>query len=246
MLRKRSDLFFVDNKYCPGCGHGVINRLIAEILEENNQQENVICSLAVGCACLLPESFGIDVIQAQHGRAAAVACGLKRTRPETTVFAYQGDGDASAIGLSETLYAAIRNENITVIFINNGIYGMTGGQMSPTSLPGQKTTTSPRGRDVALTGAPLNVIDLLQTREVAYLARCSVHGHKEINQTKKCLQRAFANQWANKGYSFVEILSPCPTNWKMAPVESNAHIKNAVTQVYPLGVFYDKEERNND
>lgn len=245
MLRERSKLFYTDTKYCPGCGHGIVNRLIAEILEENNQHENVICSLAVGCACLLPDTLGIDVIQAQHGRAAAVACGMKRVRPETTVFSYQGDGDAAAIGLSETLYAAIRNENITVISINNSVYGMTGGQLAPTTLPGQKTTTSPKGRDCTNTGMPLDLIEFMRTLDVAYLARGSVHSHAEINKTKKYLQKAFEKQWQKDGYSFVEILSPCPTNWKMAPVKALAHIKENVTQYYPLGVFFDKEAQEN-
>lgn len=242
MLRERSKLFFTENKYCPGCGHGIINRLLAEVLEANNQQENVICSLAVGCACLLPESFGIDVIQAQHGRGAAVACGLKRARPNTTVFSYQGDGDATAIGLSETLYAAIRNENITVIFINNGVYGMTGGQMAPTTLSGQRTTTSPRGRDTTITGDPLVLIDFLKTRDVAYLARGSVHSAQEINKTKKYIEKAFQHQWNNDGYSFVEILSPCPTNWNMAPVAAMNRVKEEMTAYFPLGEFVNKEK----
>src|SRR6056297_3613673 len=158
---------YVDNKYCPGCGHGIINRLVAEVLEEMGEDENAVGAIAVGCSSLMPDTFAIDCIQAQHGRAAAVAVGVKSSRPDRMVYAYQGDGDALAIGFSETMYAAIRNDNITVIFVNNTNFGMTGGQMAPTTLPGQKTTTSPKGRDIDKTGAPLNAVNLLEDFNIA-------------------------------------------------------------------------------
>jgi len=196
-----------------------------------------IGAIAVGCCSLMPDTFNIDCVQAQHGRAAAVATGLKRCRPDKTVFSYQGDGDALAIGLSETLYAAIRNEQITVIFVNNGNFGMTGGQMAPTTLEGQKTTTSPRGRNREATGAPLDIITMLKTLKVAYLARGSVSGNANITKTKKFMRKAFEAQRNREGYSFVEILSPCPTNWGMEPLKAWEHIDRKVTSVYPLGEF---------
>lgn len=235
--KKRPEACFVDNKYCPGCGHGIINRLVAEVLEEMDEDKNAIGTIAVGCASLMPDTFGIDCIQAQHGRAAAVAVGVKKCRPNKMVFSYQGDGDALAIGFSETMYAAIRNDDITVIFVNNGNFGMTGGQMAPTTLEGQKTTTSPAGRDIALTGEPLNVIELMNTLNVGYLARGSVDNNSNIIKTKKYIKKAFKTQKEKGGYSFVEILSPCPTNWKKTPEYSMEHIRKAVCDTYPLGEF---------
>jgi len=240
MLKRKPEACFVDNKYCPGCGHGIVNRLVAEVLEEMGTAGDAIGAIAVGCASLMPETFNIDCVQAQHGRAAAVATGIKRCRPDKTVFAYQGDGDALAIGLSETLYAAIRNENITVIFVNNGNFGMTGGQMAPTTLDGQKTTTSPKGRDCTVTGSPLNAIRVLETLDVAYLARGSVTNNRNILQTKKYIRKAFEAQQKGLGYGFVEVLSPCPTNWGMDPIKAMAHIDETVAGVYGLGEFQDK------
>lgn len=237
MLKKKPEACFVDNKYCPGCGHGIINRLVAEVLEEMELDKKAIGAIAVGCSSLMPDTFNIDCVQAQHGRAAAVAVGLKRCRPECTVFSYQGDGDALAIGFSETMYAAIRNENITVIFVNNGNFGMTGGQMAPTTLAGQKTSTSPYGRDITNTGAPLNVIKMLETLDIAYLARGSVTNNVNIMKTKKYIKNAFTAQMEKKGYSFVEILSPCPTNWGMEPLKAVKHIDSIVTEVYRPGEF---------
>jgi len=237
MLKNKPKACFIDNKYCPGCGHGVINRLVAEVLEEMGLDKTAIGAIAVGCASLMPDTFNIDCVQAQHGRAAAVAVGLKRCRPECTVFSYQGDGDALAIGFSETMYAAIRNENITVIFVNNGNFGMTGGQMAPTTLDGQKTSTSPYGRNIELTGAPLNAIKMLETLDVAYLARGSVTSNANIMKAKQYIRKAFEAQQNKEGYSFVEILSPCPTNWGMEPLQSMKHIDSKVTEVYALGEF---------
>lgn len=245
MLKKKSSLLVEDNKYCPGCGHGIVNRLVAEVLEEMGLDKKAIGVVAVGCACLMIDTFGVDWIQAQHGRAAAVAAGIKRCRPENPVFSYQGDGDALAIGFSETLYAAIRNEKITVIFVNNGVFGMTGGQMAPTSLNGQKTTTSPKGRDVNISGNPVNVIEFMKTLDIAYLARGSVMDVAAINRTKKYIRNAFEAQISGEGYSFVEVLSPCPTNWGLAPVKSLEHIKNNVAKVYNIGEFIKRGGRNN-
>jgi len=239
MEKLRSEILYVDHKFCPGCGHGIVNRLIAEVLEEMGEDGNALCAVAVGCSSLMPDTFGVDIVQAQHGRAAAVVVGMKRCRPDCTVFAYQGDGDALAIGFSETMYAAIRNENITSIYVNNMNFGMTGGQLSPTSLENQKTTTSPYGRDTSTTGKPLDVLKMMGTLDVAYLARGSVTNNKEILKTKKYIKKAFEKQKQKAGYSMVEILSPCPTNWGISPLKACEHINNNVLDVYPLGEFVD-------
>jgi 2-oxoglutarate ferredoxin oxidoreductase subunit beta len=243
MKLKRPEALFVDNKYCPGCGHGIVNRLIAEVLEETGEDKKALAAFAVGCSSWMPDTFGMDCVQAQHGRAAAVACGMKRSRPDCTVFAYQGDGDALAIGFAETMWAAIRNEKITVIFVNNGNFGMTGGQMAPTTLPGQITTTSVYGRDPDETGYPLNVIEMMKSLNVAYLARGAVINPAEIRKTKTYIGKAFKAQRENAGYSFVEVLSPCPTNWKMTPLQSLEYIEKTVEQTYPLGEFTDRENQ---
>ena len=241
---KRPKACFVDNKYCPGCGHGIINRLVAEVLEESGDDRTALAAIAVGCSSLMPDTFGIDCVQAQHGRAAAVACGMKRCRPDHLVFSYQGDGDALAIGFSETMYAAIRNENITVIFVNNGNFGMTGGQMAPTTLAGQKTTTSPAGRDCSVTGDPLDVIELMRTLKVGYLARAALTDSANVLRAKKCIRTAFDVQRQKHGFSFVEILSPCPTNWKLEPLASLRRIEDAVEKTYPLCEYKLWEVRN--
>lgn len=233
----------LDNKYCPGCGHGIINRIVAEVLEEMNIDKSAIGAIAVGCSSLMPDTFAIDCIQAQHGRAAAVAVGIKRCRPNKAVYAYQGDGDALAIGFSETMYAAIRNEKITIILVNNSNFGMTGGQMSPTTLDGQKTTTSPMGRDINTTGAPLDVIKMMKNLNVAYLARGSVTDNTNILKVRKYIKNAFEAQINNEGYSLVEVLSPCPTNWGMTPLASMEHIRNHVKDVYELGEFVKRGEK---
>lgn len=231
------------NKFCPGCGHGIINRVVAEVLEEMELADHAIGSLAVGCACLMMDTFGTDWIQAAHGRAAAVATGVKRVRPECCVFTYQGDGDSLAIGFSETMYAAIRNENITAIIVNNGIFGMTGGQMAPTTLPGQRTTTSPKGRDEDTTGQPLNIVNQMKQLPVGYIARGSVESAKEIRKLKKYIRTAIETQMAGEGYSMVEVLSPCPTNWKMSLEASLDHMKTTVKETYPLGEYVKNGER---
>lgn len=244
MLKNKPKACFIDNKYCPGCGHGIINRIVAEVLEEMETDGDAIGAISVGCASLMPDTFNIDCVQAQHGRASAVAVGLKRCRPDKTVFTYQGDGDALAIGLSETMYSAIRKENITVVFVNNGNFGMTGGQMAPTTLDGQRTTTSPKGRNVDITGDPLNIIKIMETLDVAYLARGSVSSPANITKVKKYIRNAFEAQKNNEGYSFVEVLSPCPTNWGMDPINAMEHIDKTVTKVYELGEFVKRGEKN--
>jgi 2-oxoglutarate ferredoxin oxidoreductase subunit beta len=237
MERKRPEIVKLDNKFCPGCGHGIVNRLVAEVLEEMGEEKKALCAVAVGCASLMPDTYGVDIVQAQHGRAAAVAVGMKKCRPDCMVFSYQGDGDALSIGFSETMYAAIRNDNITVIFVNNNNFGMTGGQMSPTTLDNQKTTTSPKGRDTSVTGKPLDVIKMMQNLDVAYLARGTMINSLEIAKTKKYIRKAFEAQKAGRGYSMVEVLSPCPTNWGLSPLKSCERIRNIVEEVYPLGEF---------
>ena len=223
------------NSFCPGCGHGIVARLIAEVLEEMELETRAICSQAVGCSCLVARCLGLDMLQAAHGRASVTAAGIKRARPECFVFSYQGDGDAGAIGVAETVYSAQRNEKFTQIIINNGIYGMTGGQMSPATLPGQKATTAPFGRDPEINGPPVNFLALMEQFPVAYLARGSVHEPAEINKTRRYLKKAFAKQLAGEGFGCVEILSPCPTNWNMAPVKAMRHIGEAMVKYYPLG-----------
>lgn len=225
--------------YCPGCTHGVVHRLVAEVLEEM-EAERVIGVAPVGCAVFAYDYFNFDCHQAAHGRAPAVATGIKRVHKDALVFTYQGDGDLAAIGAAEIVNAAGRGENITVIFINNAIYGMTGGQMAPTTLIGQKTTTSPMGRKPELCGYPLKVSEMLATQEGAYyIERTSVHDVANINKTKKAIRKAFEAQKAGKGFSMVEILSTCPTNWGMTPVESLQWIKDEMIDVFPLGVYKD-------
>ena len=234
----KSSLLVEDNKFCPGCGHGIVNRLLAESLEELGVADDTIGVVAVGCGCLQVDTFGIDWIQSPHGRAPAVATGVKRSRPDKIVLTYQGDGDCLAIGMSETIHTAFRGENITVIFINNGVFGMTGGQMAPTTLSGQRTTTSPKGRDTTVSGNPANIINLLNTFDtVSYLARGSVHNPAAIKRAKGYIKKALQNQKEGAGYSFVEILSPCPTNWGLTPLQSLQHMKDNVLAVYPLGEF---------
>jgi 2-oxoglutarate ferredoxin oxidoreductase subunit beta len=243
--KKIPALLVEDNKFCPGCGHGIINRVLAEVLEEMELADMAVGSLAVGCACLMMDTFGVDWVQAPHGRAAAVACGVKRVRPENFVFTYQGDGDSLAIGFSETMYAAIRNENITAIIVNNGIFGMTGGQMAPTSLPNQRTTTSPAGKDPKLAGQPLNIVNQMKNLPIGYLARGCVASAREIIKLKKYIKAAVANQMNGGGYSLVEVLSPCPTNWKMPMKKSLDHIQENVKSFYPTGEFIKEGERTD-
>lgn len=228
------------NSYCPGCGHGIVQRLIAEVIDELNIRESTIGVAPVGCAVFAYDYFNFDVTEAAHGRPPAVATGIKRILPDRIVFTYQGDGDLAAIGLTETVHAAARGEKITLIFINNAVYGMTGGQMAPTTLLGQKTTTTPRGRDMELAGGPIKVCELLVSLDgVKYLERVSLTNPKNILQTKRAIKKAFAVQIKKLGFALVEILSQCPVNWKMTPQESLEWIDRKMVETFPLGVFKD-------
>lgn len=236
VTKQISNNIYAANSFCPGCGHGIVVRLVAEVIEEMNLSQDAIGVLAVGCSCLTNRTLSIDLLQAAHGRAPASAAAIKRCRADKLVFTYQGDGDATSIGISETLYTAQRNENITQIIVNNGVYGMTGGQLSPTTLVGQKTTTSVKGRDPHFSGLPLNILELLKEFPVSFLARGSVHDASNIAKSKKYIRTAFENQMASNGYSCVEILSPCPTNWHLSPLKSMSRIPEEVIPYYPLGV----------
>jgi 2-oxoglutarate ferredoxin oxidoreductase subunit beta len=222
--------------YCPGCGHGTAHRIIAEIIEEMGIQSETIGVAPVGCSVLMYNFLDIDIQQAAHGRAPAVATAIKRLMPEKFVFTYQGDGDLAAIGTAETIHACNRGENIMIIFINNGIYGMTGGQMAPTTLEGMKSSTSPFGRDVAMMGNPLKMTDIVATLPGTYfVTRQSVHKPGNVRKTKKAIRKALEYQKLNKGTSFIEIVSNCPSGWKMDPVESNKWMEENMFPFYPLG-----------
>jgi 2-oxoglutarate ferredoxin oxidoreductase subunit beta len=228
----------VHTHYCPGCLHGVAHRLIAEVIDELGIRENTIGVAPVGCSVFCYNYFEVDFVEAAHGRAPAMATGVKRVLPDRVVFTYQGDGDLASIGLAEIMHAALRGENLTVIFINNAIYGMTGGQMAPTTLPGMKTTSSPTGRDVESSGFPIRICELLATMDGAtYIARRSLHNPTEIRKAKKAIKQAFENQMHGHGFSLVELLSSCPTNWDIPPVEALKWIEAQMVPVYPLGDF---------
>ena len=227
--------------YCPGCTHGIIHRLVAEVIDELGIEGKTIGIAPVGCSVMAYDYFNCDMIEAAHGRAPAVATGVKRSLPENIVFTYQGDGDLASIGMAETVHAAARNENITIIFINNAIYGMTGGQMAPTSLPGQVTQTSPYGRDTNHCGFPIKVCEMLSELEgPEYLARVTVNNVKNVNNAKKAIKKAFQNQIEGKGFSLVEVLSTCPTNWGMTPAKALQWIDEKMIPYYPLGVYKDR------
>jgi len=226
--------------YCPGCGHSVIHRIIAELIDEMNIRDKAIGIPPPGCSVFAYNYFDIDMAESAHGRGAAVATGLKRACPEAIVFTYQGDGDLAAIGTAETIHAANRGENITAIFVNNAVYGMTGGQMAPTTLLGQETTTTPYGRDEKLEGYALNMSEILAlVRGAVYIERVAVSSPANIRKVKKAIRKAFQVQIDSLGFSLVEILSPCPTNWKMTPLESWQWINKVMTKEFPLGVIKD-------
>jgi len=228
----------VPNHYCPGCGHGILHKLLAQAIDELGIREKSIVVAPVGCAVLIYNYLDLDSCEAAHGRAQAVATGLKRARPELMVISYQGDGDLLAIGTAETVHAANRGENFTTVFVNHAIYGLTGGQMAPTTLAGQKTKTSPFGRDPALAGQPIRACELLNTLEApVFIERCAVNNVKNVLRTKKAIRKALENQLAGKGYSFVEVLSMCPTNWGMDSVEAAAWVETDMMPYYPLGNF---------
>ena len=229
--------------YCPGCTHGIIHRLVAECLEELDLGDRAIGVAPVGCAVFAYEYFNCDMMQAAHGRAPAVATGIRRALPDSFVFTYQGDGDLASIGTAEIVHAATRGENISVIFVNNAIYGMTGGQMAPTTLPGQVTTTSPYGRDVDHCGYPVRVSEMLATLQGAqYIERVSVHDPANVNKAKRAIKKSFETQKAGKGFSMVEVLSTCPTNWGMDPIKSIDWMLENMMPYYPLGVYKDLEK----
>lgn len=229
--------------YCPGCTHGVIHRIVAEVIDEMGLRESTVGVAPVGCSVLCYNYFNMDFLEAAHGRAPAFATGMKRISPELNVFTYQGDGDLASIGTNEILHAANRGEKITVIFVNNAIYGMTGGQMAPTTLPGQVTTTSPMGRDVEQAGWPIRIRELLSAlRTPAYIARGSAHSPQWTIRTKKYIRKAFEYQKSNTCFSLVEVLSTCPTNWGMTPVEATKWVAENMIPYYPLGELKTPEE----
>ena len=227
--------------YCPGCTHGIIHRLVAEVLSELSVTGKTVGIASVGCSVFSYNYFNVDMIQAPHGRAPAVATGAKRANPDNVVFTYQGDGDLAAIGTAETVHSAARGENITLIFVNNAIYGMTGGQMAPTTLPSQVTQTSPYGRDVTVVGYPVKVCEMLsQVDGAAYLERVAVNNVKNIKKTKQALKKAFQYQMEGKGFTLIEVLSTCPTNWGLSPKEALKWLEENMETYYPLGVYKDK------
>ncbi|KAF2958945.1 2-oxoglutarate oxidoreductase [Thermotoga sp. Ku-13t] len=227
--------------YCPGCHHGIVHRLIAEVIDELGIRERTIIVAPVGCSVFAYEFFELDGTVAPHGRALAVATGMKRARPDLVVFTYQGDGDLAAIGTAETIHAANRGERVTTIFINNAIYGMTGGQMAPTTLLGMKTTTSPYGRTAEREGYPIHVCEVLkELKGVAYLARTKVNTPRDVLTTKRHIKKAFLAQLKDVGFGLVEVLSTCPTNWGMDPLKAGRWIDEQMVKEYPLGVFVDK------
>jgi 2-oxoglutarate/2-oxoacid ferredoxin oxidoreductase subunit beta len=224
--------------YCPGCTHGVAHRLIAEVLDEMDLREKTIGVAPVGCSVFAYNYFDTDFVEAAHGRAPAMATGIKRVLPDRIVFTYQGDGDLASIGMAEIMHAAARGENITVVFINNAIYGMTGGQMAPTTLPGQKTTSSPNGRDVEQAGFPIRMAEVLATMDgTGYSVRRSLHDPKNVRQAKKAIRMAFEVQRRGLGFAMVELLSTCPTNWGLTPQQSLKWIEDHMIPVFPLGDY---------
>lgn len=226
--------------YCPVCGHAIVQRLIAQVIDELGIREKTIGTAPVGCAVLLYNYFNCDIIECPHGRIPAVATGIKRVQPEKTVFVYGGDGDLLSIGLAETIHCANRGENLTVIFINNAVYGMTGGQMAPTTLIGQKTVTTPEGRTLATTGAPIRICEILATLiRPVYIERVAVHDAKHVESTKQAIHKAFLNQVEGRGFSFVEVLSMCPTHWKMGGKEACQFVGNEMMSYFELGKFRD-------
>ena len=230
--------------YCPGCGHSVAHRLVCEVIDEMNLQDRVIGIPPPGCSVFAYNYFDVDMAESAHGRGAAVATGIKRAYPESVVFTYQGDGDLAGIGTAETVHAANRGENITTIFINNAVYGMTGGQMAPTTLRGMKTTTTPYGRDHIIEGHPIRMSEILAMLDgVTYVERVAVNSPANIRKAKKAIAKAFQVQLDGRGFSMVEILSPCPTNWKMTPVKSWQWVDEEMTRIFPLGLYKDITEK---
>ena len=246
VFEKPKSLADIPFHYCPGCTHGIIHRLVAEAIDELGIEGRTIGVAPVGCAVMAYDYFTCDMIEAAHGRAPAVATGIKRGRPDNIVFTYQGDGDLASIGMAETVHAAARNENITIIFVNNAIYGMTGGQMAPTSLPGQVTQTSPYGRDPKLTGLPVKVAELLSALDApTYIERVAVNNVKNVKNAKRAILKAFRNQVEGRGFSLIEVVSSCPTNWGMTPDKALEWVEEKMIPYYPLGVYRDKTKEED-
>lgn len=226
--------------YCPGCGHGIAHRLVCEVVDELGIRDKTVAVAPVGCAVLAYDYWDFDTTEAAHGRTPAVATAIKRVLPDRLVFTYQGDGDLAAIGTAEIIHAGNRGENLSVIFVNNGVYGMTGGQMAPTTLLGQKTMTTPNARKAARDGFPIKILEMMASLDgTAYLERTSLHSPKDVINTKRAIKKSFEMQLAGKGFSMVEIISPCPTHWGLTPVAALARIKDEVIKEYPLGVVKD-------
>ena len=242
IYRKSKGLQDTELHYCPGCSHGTVHKLVAEVLEEMGAVDTAIGVCPVGCSVLAGNYFDFDVIEAAHGRAPAVATAVKRLHPDQVVFTYQGDGDLASIGAAEIVHAAMRGEKFTTIFINNAIYGMTGGQMAPTTLLGQRATTAPLGRTVEQAGSPIRVSEMLSTLDgLVYAERVCVTDIPHLNKAKKAIRKAFQKQMAGEGFTFIEVLAACPTNWGMDIVEANQWLKENMAAYYPLGVIKDKE-----
>lgn len=234
----------VETHYCPGCGHGIVHRLISEAVEELDVGKRTICVNPAGCAVIAYNYLNVDCIESAHGRGTAVATGLKRARPDLFVISYQGDGDLAAIGTAETIHSANRGECFTAVLINNAVYGMTGGQMAPTTLLSQKTTTTPAGRTSGNDGYPLHITDVVATfKGVAYAERVAVNGPAAVQRAKKALKNAFQAQIDGLGYSIIEVLSPCPVNWKMSPIEAWKWIDDVLSKEFPLGVLADRRPK---
>lgn len=246
VFQKTKGLTDVETHYCPGCTHGIIHRLVGEVLEELGVLGDAIGVAPVGCSVLAYNYFNCDMSEAAHGRAPAVATGIKRLLPENVVFTYQGDGDLASIGTAEIVHAAHRSENFTTIFVNNAIYGMTGGQMAPTTLIGQRTTTSPYGRDAATTGMPIKMSEMLaQVPGATFVERVAVNNPGNVRKAKRAIKRAFELQLAGKGFGIVEVLSTCPTNWGLDPVKALRWLEDNLMVYYPLGNFRDYQEVEN-
>jgi 2-oxoglutarate ferredoxin oxidoreductase subunit beta len=241
-FKRPASLKDVQTHFCPGCHHGTVHRLTAEALDAFDLRKKTIGVASIGCSVFLYSYFNIDVVESPHGRAPAVATGVKRARPDSFVFTYQGDGDLAAIGTAEIIHAANRGEDITVIFVNNTTYGMTGGQMAPTTLVGQKTSTSPYGRNLEKEGAPIRVTELLSNLDgVAFAARVAVNNPRNLMEAKKQIKKAFRYQVEKKGFSFVEVLAACPTNWGMSPIEANDRVGGEMCDYFKLGVYKNTE-----
>ncbi len=241
VFKKPKSLTDVPLHYCPGCTHGIIHRLVAEAIDELGIEGKTVGVAPVGCSVMAYDYFTCDMVEAAHGRAPAVATGLKRCMPDNIIFTYQGDGDLASIGMAETVHAATRNENITIIFVNNAIYGMTGGQMAPTSLPGQVTQTSPYGRDVSKVGLPIKVSEMLSALDAPYyIERVAVNNVKNVKNAKKAILKAFKNQVEKKGFSLIEVVSTCPTNWGLTPEKALQWVDEKMIPYYPLGVYKDR------